>query len=161
MPASSDATIGRHRISTKTVPAVGFMLGDLLSAHTSGCAEGADSLGSELRHTVAEWTPCVAPDDSGEGSMAVVDSVLRICIVKTGLDTLQFRDFNGTAHCSTRRWWPRVCRGRVGVSPPQLQCGFQPAMFTRESREELLHGHWIQLLIRRAGGGHSWYPPWK
>ena len=46
----------------------------------------------KLRHTVAEWTPCVAPDDSGEGSTAVVDSVLRICIVKTGLDTLQSRD---------------------------------------------------------------------
>ena len=34
----------------------------------------------------------MAPDDSGEGSMAVVDSVLRIWIVKTGLDTLQSRD---------------------------------------------------------------------
>ena len=33
----------------------------------------------KLQHTAAEWTPCVAPDDSGEGSMAVVDSVLRIC----------------------------------------------------------------------------------
>ena len=30
----------------------------LLSAHTSGCAEGAETLGSEkLQHTVAEWTP--------------------------------------------------------------------------------------------------------
>ena len=34
----------------------------------------------------------MAPDDSGEGSTAVVDSVLRICIVKAGLDTLQSRD---------------------------------------------------------------------
>ena len=81
-------------------------------------------------------------------------------VEKAGLDTLQSRDYNGTAHCSTRRWWPRVCRGRVGVSPPQLQCSGKLAMFTRESRSELLHGHWNQLLIRRAGGGHSWYPTW-
>ena len=82
MSASSDTTIGRHSISTKTVPVVGInctLSRDLLSAHTSGCAEGAETLGSEkLQHTVAEWTPCVALDDSGECSMAVVDSVLRI-----------------------------------------------------------------------------------
>ena len=27
--------------------------------------------------------------------------------------------------------------------------------------EELLHGHWIKLLIRRAGDEQSWQPPWK
>ena len=47
MPASSDTSIGRHSISTKTVLVVGInctLLRDLLSAHTSGCAEGAETL---------------------------------------------------------------------------------------------------------------------
>ena len=30
---------------------------------------------------------------------------------KTGPDCPAIQGYSGTAHCSTRRWWPRVCRG--------------------------------------------------
>ena len=46
----------------------------------------------KLQHTAAEWTPCVAPDDSGEGSMAVVDSV-------AGLGSLAIQGYSSTTHC--------------------------------------------------------------
>ena len=57
----------------------GLHLREICSLHTCRDVQRGQKLWVlKLQHTVAEWTPCVAPDDSGEGSMAVVDSVLRI-----------------------------------------------------------------------------------
>ena len=44
MSASSDTTIGRHRISTKTVPAVGILSErSALCTHVGMCRGGRDS----------------------------------------------------------------------------------------------------------------------
>ena len=80
-----------------------FMFDEICSLHTRRDVQRRQMLWVlRLQHTVAEWTPWVAPDNSGEGSMAVEDLVLRICRWRSQDQTaLQSRDYNGTAHCST------------------------------------------------------------
>ena len=58
----------------------------------------------------------------------------------------------------TEKYVQGPSRAKPATTPVQHQAG---NVYKGVTREELLHGHWVKLLIRRAGGGQSWQPPWK